>query len=131
MKVLRLVAVLLMVPMVAVHAQSTRWVLFNQTDAAVIWVDSAHIQVTGSIRAAWIRWEWTSPRTVGNATFVHSLDREYFDCTNRTSSLSDYILKDAKDSIVGSQRSMAPEWDAVPPESINEQLLDYVCKYKP
>lgn len=134
MKLLRWVAVLLMVPMVTVHAQSDRWVVVGTgADGGVFYVDTAHVVVEGTVRTAWGKTVYSTEQTstYEKTHYFILLANSSYDCKHRSITTNAEYFEDQSENIIQSIPKLTTNWAPVLPETTGESKLDAICKLHP
>src|SRR5665213_3009749 len=133
MNLLRGIAVLLMVPMVAVHAQADRWVVVGGNDTFTSYVDTTHIVTEAGIRTTWTKFVYATEQTTitpDKVRFSIHLSNVSFDCKHRLIKDNAEYLTDASNKVVKSDDQIQDNWHAPIPSSIGEKQVDMVCQLK-
>ena len=135
--------VFLILLMVAPAANAATWMQIVQPDSkgSALYVDMADIARVDDLRTARFKRVYTSDRVIpkeyeGTSRKVRGFRSEmslrYFNCADRTVALSQSILHNADDQVVGSLdigRTVL-DFRGAPPESLNGKMLDVVCNWK-
>jgi len=110
------------------RAQADRWVAVGTDADGIIYLDQTTVQMDGPIRTVWFKSVYSPPRQVLDMKLATTLEHDQFDCTNRTTLLMTYVMKDSKDSVLATgPRTRNPPLP-VAPETIGEVELNFVCR---
>jgi hypothetical protein len=123
----------LYLPSVAVAAD---WQLVAKRKEGSIYIDAQGIGSKDGSRKAWDKWEYADEQPGfpdgGIKSFTSSRHLAYYNCKERTFAVGQVIYLDAKGKSVGQINLdvTATSFNDVPPDSVVEAQLDFVCKAK-
>lgn len=126
-------ALALCVPSVAIAAD---WQLVAKRKEGSIYIDAQGIGSKDGSRKAWDKWEYADEQPgfpdSGIKSFTSSRHLAYYHCKERTFAVGQVIYLDAKGKSVGQINLdvTATSFNDVPPDSVVEAQLDFVCKAK-
>jgi len=113
------------------------WQLITKNKEGAVFIDARGIVVAkDGTRKAWDKWEYAEEQAgfpdSGIKTFASSRHLAHYNCKDRTFAVGEVIYLDAKGKSVGQiTLDVNPAaFSDVPPESISEAQLDFVCKAK-
>jgi hypothetical protein len=118
--------------MVSGTAQAADWRRVGKSNASEDFIDVSSIHVKGSIRTAWFKSTYP-PHTAGpnpKRWWRYSETFNSFDCdsgTQRSESLIVYY----EDGGMGDPQSYPPTWEPVPPDTMIDLAMRFICAWKP
>ncbi len=130
---------LLLVVSVA-KAETWQQVAEFKEKGSAIFLDTAGITRAGDVRKAWVKLAFDSDQHIpanypgkppGAGTFRSETTQRHFNCANRTDAISQAILHDAENQVVGKVEvpGYALKFRAVQPGTASEKLFETVCNW--
>ena len=118
-------------------AHAAEWVIVPLTNQSKeVLIDNSSVSVSGPVRRAWFKFVMPphTKKGVGiyESRFVANvLMRTVFDCEQKNSKTdgTQWFYEDGTDSTTTYPATL--EWTPVPPESMADALLTYICAWKP
>jgi hypothetical protein len=118
-------------------ALAADWQLITKQKEGSIFIDAQGIVATkDGFRKAWDKWEYAEEQPgfpdSSIKTFASSRHLAHYNCKERTFAVAQVVYLDAKGKSVGQiNLEVTPaSFSDVPPGSISEAQLDFVCKAK-
>jgi hypothetical protein len=117
-------------------ALASEWVPVAKNSQLEVFVDVSSIRIAGEIRRAWLKMVMQphSERGIGadaNKWVAYKQSREAIHCLNEThygEALTEYF-SDGSNHTVSQKPDIA--WEPVPPDTVFEAVMHFVCAWKP
>jgi hypothetical protein len=119
-------------------SKASDWVsipLANSNKVAVVMLDSDSVFISGNHRRAWFKLVMLPHSQKGAGTYenryvTYAMTRVTFDCQQRNS-MTDGLQWFYEDGANNTTPQSAPSWEPVPPDSMGDTMLSYICAWKP
>jgi hypothetical protein len=109
-------------------AQSEQWVRITTNNDDDVWyVDKASIKNRGRYRFYWQSIVYGEPVNVGGKNAVSQVSFNSVDCKTKLRRIRDIKSYDQELRVVGVNRTIRDEVEAVPPRSLDMHVVNYVC----
>jgi hypothetical protein len=117
-------------------AQASEWVPIPLSNPnKVVLIDTGSLLISGTVRRAWFKFVMPPHSQKGTGIYAdryvsYALMRSSFDCQQKNS-MTDGLQWFYDDGTNNTTTLTSADWKPVPPDSMADALLGYICALKP
>ena len=127
-----LVLVMTLLSVTAESSFASKWVVVVVGKDSKVFIDNESIQRTGQKVNVWVKFVYEKPHTYHDKSYLVGKYSLVYSCTEQTSNLLQIItysdIEESNEVVSDSFADSASDFTKVVPDSIDYQIMKYVCK---